>query len=209
MRRKIRVRRATVEDIPSLREVIRVTYSERGYVAPHEGDRITYPDPTDKRIVALVATEAKRIVGTISVQFGRAHSLPISDEFAQELRIVTERAGDGTIGHIGRLAVYEEYRTERVTPLLFRHLTLHCLLHNVCAAICIVNPRHEQFYVRRGFELIGRRDETPGLRNAPASFLAFYPKEISLWVIIRRWMYDRRKDPKRTGYPLERSSFHS
>jgi N-acetylglutamate synthase-like GNAT family acetyltransferase len=195
MFKTITIRKAQDTDLPAMKDLIRRTYAAKGYLLSHDGDCITYPDPKDKNTIALVATHLNVIVGTLSLHMGNSRTLPINDVFSEEVKIVADRAKNARLGYIGRLAVHEEHRALRVTPLLFRRITLHCILHNVAAVICVVNPHHEHFYLRRGFELIAKKEETPGLQNAPASILAFYLKERSIWSTIRNWMFAHPKHP--------------
>ena len=184
---KIKVRRATVDDLPAMQELVTYAYIQKGYLTPL-GDKITYPDLRDTRHVALVATQNNRVVGTITISFGGPRDLPICDEFPDEIRTAWHHAKHGKLAYVGRLAVQEGYRDETVTPILFRRVALYCLLRGAKAVLCIVNPKHKHFYERRGFESIGSKKETDGLQNAPAAFLAFFRERVSLINIFKKWI---------------------
>ncbi len=188
---KIKVRRATVDDLPVMQELVTYAYIQKGYLTPL-GDKITYPDLSDKRHVALVATHHNQVVGTITVSFGGPDDLPISDEFPYEIHEAWHHAKQGNLAYVGRLAVLEGFRDEFVTPLLFRRVALYCLLRRAKAVLCIVNPKHKGFYLRRGFESINSRNSTEGLLNAPAAFLAFYREKVSLISIFKKWIGQKK-----------------
>lgn len=198
MNAKIKVRRATVHDLPAMQELVTYAYIQKGYLPPL-GDKVTYPDLTSKLHVALVATINNLVVGTITVSFGGPNDFPVSAEFPDEIEEVWNHAHHGTLAYVGRLAVNEGFRDERVTPLLFRRVTIYCLLRGAKAVMCIVNPRHKDFYLRRGFETIGNRGQTEGLNNAPAAFLTFYREQVTLWSIFKKWI--GHKKPEKTPVP--------
>jgi N-acetylglutamate synthase-like GNAT family acetyltransferase len=187
---KIKVRRATTSDLPVMQELVTYAYIQKGYLTPL-GDKITYPDLQDKRHVALVATHLNQVVGTITISFGGPNDLPISDEFPEEIHEAWNHAKQGHLAYVGRLAVLEGFLGERVTPLLFRSVALYCLLRRVKAVLCIINPKHEDFYTHRGFESISVRNSTEGLLNAPAAFLAFYREKVSFFSILNEWILVR------------------
>ncbi len=198
---KIKVRRATVDDLPVMQELVTYAYIQKGYLTPL-GDKITYPDLTDKRHVALVATHLNQVVGTITISFGGPDDLPISDEFHEEIHEVWHHANEkGNLAYVGRLAVLEGFRDEFVTPLLFRRVALYCLLRRAKAVLCIVNPKHKGFYIRRGFESINARNSTEGLLNAPAAFLAFYREKVSLISIFKKWIGHKKTSDSSTQKP--------
>jgi N-acetylglutamate synthase-like GNAT family acetyltransferase len=170
---KVKVRRATIADLPAMQELVRKAYIQKGYLSP-TGDTVTYPDLNSNNHVAFVATCSDRIIGTITVSFGIPTDFPVTAEFPKEIQTVWEKTEKGKLAYVSRLAVEEGWRNVKVTPSLFLKVAELCVWELAEAVLCIVNPKHVNFYVEWGFEELASKAKIEELEKAPAVLLAFY-----------------------------------
>lgn len=212
MDEKIKVRRATIHDVSAMQELVRKAYIQKGYLSP-TGDTVTYPDLNSNNHVAFVATifnpvnNSDTVVGTVTVSFGVPKDLTLTEEFPKEIEAVWKETYYGQLAYVSRLTVEKKWRKSKVTPMLFRAVAKLCVEKVGEAVLCIINPKHVNFYTDWGFEELVRKEKIKGLEEkVPAVLMVFYqfyktlPQEyekLMLKDLVRR----QNKRPKPIGLP--------
>ena len=116
----------------------------------------------------LVATEEKRVVGTISYMVDN-YALPIEALFPEELKEI--RASSARIAYIGSFATIASKHCTRVALLLLRELEKRSYAIGITCAICVVHPAHAHFYTRYGFRVVKEQKTMSGLSENAAAVL--------------------------------------
>lgn len=125
----------------------------------------------------LVATEEKKVIGTVSLEFNPGR-LSIDKLFPKEMNSL--RASGQTFVYFGSFAVDEEYNCTRISMRMLKELWDLLRDRGTEVGICVVNPCHSGLYRRFGFRVIATSGSMPGLSHAPAVLLAINASEVNL-----------------------------
>ena len=162
----ITVHIAQSSDLPKIMEIKTDAYSVRGYCS-HTGANEQYL----KNRFALVAKVDNEIIGTMSVMYDQ-ETIPPDEVFPDETARV--RSVSKRVAYYGTFAVKTgmwRSGTRSIGIALIREAITRAKADGVDAAIILVHPRHVRLYRALGFEIVGSKDEMPGLGKFPVVML--------------------------------------
>ncbi|HUX81179.1 MAG TPA: GNAT family N-acetyltransferase, partial [Candidatus Paceibacterota bacterium] len=120
---------------------------------------------------ALVARADNEIIGTMSVMYDQG-AIPSDEVFPNETTAVREVSTH--VAYYGTFAVKTgmwKSGTHSVGIALIHEAIRKAKTDGVDAAIILVHPRHVRLYKALGFEMVGYKDEMPGLGKFPVVML--------------------------------------
>lgn len=96
--------------------------------------------------------------------------LPVDDMFNEKMSSIRRNAAK--LGYFGKFAVIPCLQGMATGLTLTARARAWGHAKNLDQVIIVVNPKHVNFYLKMGFELIGESDKTtPGLEKAPARLM--------------------------------------
>ena len=143
--------------------LIEKMYGWRGYTA-------SGPKAAPNR-VTLVASDAERALGTITVGFDSHEGLVVDDLYRQEVDSL--RVQGAILCEFTKLAVDRNQQSKELLAMMFHIAYMYARRLHRCTDLLIeVNPRHVRFYQRMlGFEKLGDERSCPRVGGAPAVLL--------------------------------------
>lgn len=120
----------------------------------------------------FITRELQRTVGTFTIVGGENTHLPSEAVFPNEIQQM--RAQGLRVLEATKFAAREDtYQNQRSVYLMIAQLFGRARQLGVDRVVITVNPRHEQFWVKRfGFSVAGRSDECAHVKNAPGILLS-------------------------------------
>jgi ribosomal protein S18 acetylase RimI-like enzyme len=167
------VHAAEPRDFPEIAKLIRVAYSKREYCSREEANEQYLIDNNE---FALVVKIDDVVIGTMLVTYD-CGELPCDELFEKETEAV--RAVSKKVAYYGSFAVEPNFWQSEMSIgfMLIGEAINMAIKDGVDAGICIVNPRHVRFYRALGFKIVGKTDNMPRLKKAPAVMLAITGKK--------------------------------
>lgn len=148
-------------------------YLDKGYINQNEENwLVSQYDANAETAILIVQDKNKKIIGSVTLVFDGADSLPAATIFTDELNDL--RSKNEKIVEISRLVIDPSYRNAKeILILLFNYLYIYSyyVKNYTCLAI-EVNPRHKDYYRSLlNFDVIGIEKPCPMVQNAPAVLL--------------------------------------
>lgn len=142
--------------------LIQKMYGWRGYAVS--------PLSRERSPITIVASDAERALGTISIGFDSSQKLLADQLYGPELDAL--RARGASLCEFTRLAIDRNERSRDVLAMMFHIAYMYARRFARCTDLLIeVNPRHVRFYrAMLGFEVVGEERACPRV-NAPAVLL--------------------------------------
>lgn len=148
-------------------------YVEKGYAQPQAtGELVHYPEIDRSSLTTVfVAIQNGEVIGSVSLTMDGKPGLSVEHDFKDECAEMRQQGRH--LAAVWRLVTRHSSNPSRnVIMGLINETVKRAIQQGATTGLFTVNPRHERIYQKLlGMRAVARKEETVGLKNAPAVFL--------------------------------------
>lgn len=157
----------TKKELNTVYRIVHDAYLSKGYIkAQPDGKFVHSPNiDNNSNTTVFIAKEGQKTIGTCSCTLNQGNNTYIESSFKKECKAIRDEGKK--VCEIWRVATRDN--NVKAVVSLFATIATYAIENDVDTCVIEVNPCHERIYNRLlGFTTVTRKEETNGLKNAPA-----------------------------------------